>query len=67
MTRLAIAALCVVLGGCRSADSSLADHRILWSAEGCAFTVRPGVGNASFVRPIRDADKPTCKQPGVEK
>lgn len=64
MSRLAIVALCLLIVGCRSREASLADDRILWSAEGCAFIVRGwDIGANSVVVRLPDADKPTCDQP----
>lgn len=54
----------VMLSGCwRNDDLSQADNRILFDKEGCAFIVQPNVGDTSFVKRMRDADKEGCQLP----
>lgn len=57
--------LAACLCGCNRIDAQ-ADNKILFAADGCAYYVRPGAGDTSFVRRIPDADKPTCKAPADE-
>lgn len=53
----------LVMAGCRSDALSLADRRILWDADGCAFRVEPSIGDTSFVQRVKDADRQECKLP----
>lgn len=54
--------LALSLTACRRPQHAQADNRILWDAQGCAFHVRPNIGDTSIVKRLADADKPTCPQ-----
>jgi hypothetical protein len=53
----------LLLTGCRQAAYELADDRILFDKEGCAFAVEAGIGSTSFVKRMKDVDLEGCKLP----
>lgn len=53
----------ITLAGCRSERAAQADGRIVFDKQGCAFQVRPNVGDTSFVLRLKDADQSGCKLP----
>lgn len=51
----------VGLVGCADPQYHVADNKILYDANGCAFFVQTGDGvNGSFVTRVNDADKDKC-------
>jgi len=58
--RCAFLLIICLTAGCRSEQNAKADNKVLWDSNGCAFYVRPNVGDNSFIRPLPDANKPTC-------
>lgn len=61
-SKAVLLAIVLALPGCRNPDYARADERIVYDQDGCAYFVRRGVGDVSFVAPLRDANKPECKQ-----
>lgn len=60
-TRVALILLVLLaLSGCRSRDAAALDNRIVWDKNGCAFTIVPNIGDTSFVRPMKDANRESC-------
>ncbi|MEN5117459.1 hypothetical protein ABE488_09020 [Luteimonas sp. TWI662] len=64
MRTVILLAAALALSGCDT-NSGL-HNRIVWDAEGCAFSVRDGVGGNSFLQRMTDADKPDCKRTNAE-
>lgn len=62
-TNLGACFLVLTLAGCRNDNYAGADERILNDAAGCAFYVEPGIGETSFVKRMKDADKSGCTLP----
>lgn len=66
VARLSLALLLVVLlaiqAACRQDEYAVADNRILYTKEGCAFYVSPGLGATSFLDRVPESDLESCTE-----